>query len=745
MENIAELKTFAGTTNDEFVSTKGYYSPGDGGGATYRWNSLSTAVDDGGSVIQVTGVATGRWIAVFDNNLVNVKQFGAKGDGVQDELVFLNKAASFCGKANMNFTLFIPNGVYRITDQWLIGAKIVPIESELFEFPYYACPSINYGVESNWRPFRIRGSYDSVIHADFTSSTIKAAIYYCIRMNTGTTNRDEFGGEISNLKIVGQGSYINGSEQTMFDWQTAKNQCGLIVVGGIGMKMENLYFKNMLRGMNLNTSYNSIVSHWVANFCEYAWFELGSNTGNRNAFHCFNYELAYEVRSSLLVWDGMWAEGVNTVLKIVGNNNTIKGFYNEAHQRELSNQKFVVEIGLPSTDPNYNADGVNGIVFDGFFLPASYTNLTPANGIRMRDGARNVSIIGGHVLANVQFDNAANNLIYINSLQRSGVVSGPSKIYHVNADSALRQVIVDKRVGSVDDLELRSAQNRAVKALISTGVNTSFIAFTANQYGLGVGAEISDPATRFQVNGLQRYAGTRMENNNRVLSDWFVINLTGTQDTVYFNIGNYTGAAANRLNFEVILDAGYVTSNPISFGRLVKRFSVQFTSNGASISSQNNEIVEDIGTMSAVFSIEDVEASGGGILRVPIKILPTVTGAEKRAHVRLDFYSWNGVNIQYVLNSLPVLSSATTGVFGARQQRVFKVVRKAVFSGDGLSTSFMISHGLPGTPSAQVVAASMDASGISYITENSTNIVVHYLDAPPLGTNNVVLNWVANL
>ena len=78
------------------------------------------------------------------------------------------------------------------------------------------------------------------------------------------------------------------------------------------------------------------------------------------------------------------------------------------------------------------------------------------------------------------------------------------------------------------------------------------------------------------------------------------------------------------------MDSGYITSNPISYGRLVKRFSAQFTSNGLGISGQTDEIIEDIGQMSSVFAIGDVEAAGSGVLRVPIKILSAVTGTEKR-------------------------------------------------------------------------------------------------------------------
>ncbi len=44
----------------------GNISEGDNNGGTFWWNPTSTASDDGVSVIQVTGVATGRWIRIAD-------------------------------------------------------------------------------------------------------------------------------------------------------------------------------------------------------------------------------------------------------------------------------------------------------------------------------------------------------------------------------------------------------------------------------------------------------------------------------------------------------------------------------------------------------------------------------------------------------------------------------------------------------------------------------------------------------
>jgi predicted heme/steroid binding protein len=46
----------------------GLLSDGDNGGGLFWWNPASTAADDGVNVIQVTGVATGRWVRIFDSS-----------------------------------------------------------------------------------------------------------------------------------------------------------------------------------------------------------------------------------------------------------------------------------------------------------------------------------------------------------------------------------------------------------------------------------------------------------------------------------------------------------------------------------------------------------------------------------------------------------------------------------------------------------------------------------------------------
>lgn len=68
----------------------------------------------------------------------------------------------------------------------------------------------------------------------------------------------------------------------------------------------------------------------------------------------------------------------------------------------------------------------------------------------------------------------------------------------------------------------------------------------------------------------------------------------------------------------------------------------------------------------------------------------------------------------------------------------------STFSGDGSTKSFDISHGFSSKPTAfNVQAETDDASAISHATAGSSNITVNYDTAPPSGTNNVVINYIA--
>lgn len=83
------------------------YSGSDGlGSGVFRWDASSTSAEDGGTVVQVTGVTTGRWIRDVPNYELFAEMFGAKGDSTTDDTAAIQSmltAATITGRnANLS-------------------------------------------------------------------------------------------------------------------------------------------------------------------------------------------------------------------------------------------------------------------------------------------------------------------------------------------------------------------------------------------------------------------------------------------------------------------------------------------------------------------------------------------------------------------------------------------------------------------------------------------------------------------
>ena len=108
VDTVADLAALGGASRSGGAFVAGYHGAGDGGGGLFYWDGASTATDDGGLVIAPNGGGTGRWLRA-QGGVVNVRWFGAHGDGVQSDTAAL-QAALNAGVAEV----FVPAGRYKV-------------------------------------------------------------------------------------------------------------------------------------------------------------------------------------------------------------------------------------------------------------------------------------------------------------------------------------------------------------------------------------------------------------------------------------------------------------------------------------------------------------------------------------------------------------------------------------------------------------------------------------------------------
>ena len=144
-DTIADLRLKIGSPKEPVAQTSGYYAAGDGGGNSFYWDGTSSATDNGGTIIKPTFVSgAGRWLAIDTIN-VNIRQFGAKGDGVTDDTNAITTANTLVGI--LKGELFFPQGVYNVAGRL---APIAPLCSwrgvshwyNQFTLPNFAMPNV---------------------------------------------------------------------------------------------------------------------------------------------------------------------------------------------------------------------------------------------------------------------------------------------------------------------------------------------------------------------------------------------------------------------------------------------------------------------------------------------------------------------------------------------------------------------------------------------------------------------------
>lgn len=120
-ENVEEIKRCKILREGDTVETLGYYEANDGGAGKYRI-VLTEAEEDGGSILRLDNGFSAELIV--KNGIVNVKQFGAKGNKTFDDTVSIQNALNFNSKVFINEGDYLIQGIVLNNNQHIFGSDL---------------------------------------------------------------------------------------------------------------------------------------------------------------------------------------------------------------------------------------------------------------------------------------------------------------------------------------------------------------------------------------------------------------------------------------------------------------------------------------------------------------------------------------------------------------------------------------------------------------------------------------------
>ncbi len=158
--NVEDLKN-ATVSNGDTVSTLGFYEANDGGGATYTITNTGK-IDGKFNIILNNGLIAQLKV---NNNTILVDQLGAKGDGINDDVSFIQTA--FDSKYTVTFS---PNKIYKLVTNGLAirnNLNIVGNNATILVDDSYNPTS------SNFQKNIIRSGFDSIDNINIESLTLR--------------------------------------------------------------------------------------------------------------------------------------------------------------------------------------------------------------------------------------------------------------------------------------------------------------------------------------------------------------------------------------------------------------------------------------------------------------------------------------------------------------------------------------------------------------------------------------------
>lgn len=307
VDSVSALRELSSARNQR-AATLGYYIRGDGGSGLYYLDPTdTTSADNGGTV--VVSADGGRW--KLSDNKINVKQFGARGDGSTDDTLAWQTAHAHAATLVVGRTVTVPSGTYRTSatvvvpdgcsSEWAPG---VVLQRHGSASKTFAAIQLNgngrrheLGIIDNYKDgILVRGSTNTVVFQTVSNCTRGVII--------SAVDRSSLDNKISGTQIG------LCTEAIVFEQNGIRTQQGNEVrVNFVSETLHTLVFDDL--GTHTETS------DWDSNFVELMasdpFYKAGATLAyNKSAFGVPN--LHYIIKS----WAGGWNYNDGTITVIQG-------------------------------------------------------------------------------------------------------------------------------------------------------------------------------------------------------------------------------------------------------------------------------------------------------------------------------------------------------------------------------------------------------------------------------------------
>lgn len=398
-DSVAEMKADDTLKAGMYAQTVGYYEANDGGGATYKIVDEELQ-DDGGNVHELENGL--KALLVIEDEIINVKQFGVKGNNVNDDTLLIQR----CIDNNPNKTIFFPKGTYIITSHIDTSAnnnKAVSLELDNYAVikasaNYNDDKSMiclggknydNYYLYDNFSNYTMRGG---TIDCNGVAAgiSIQNAVQTCvkdIKVNHCPTiginvingaNNNSADALLENCIIIGTnntqaiGLNILAADNLFKDIRIFHCKYGVYIEGG-GNRLENIHC--LATSSDLNANYANMVAFYVKGNYNYFSFPYSDQyatgfyiDGLRrtmiNDYYCYYWADDYSAQHTAVQCSARMtarinnmhcrfpAAGTNTILK-VANTSLADGFIKELTIHNTDNLNDNNDLGY---DPTFNKD-----------------------------------------------------------------------------------------------------------------------------------------------------------------------------------------------------------------------------------------------------------------------------------------------------------------------------------------------------------------------------------------------------